>query len=86
MIGPGYYNKGGPENAENQDSANARKGVFLRTGRAVPDNRNPGPGAYRNLNPNAIGQNEEGAYCIPRDARPCPFVGKPEYDGRAFYK
>lgn len=52
----------------------------------MPDNKNPGPGAYQNLDPEAMGQNEEDAFVFPRGERPVPFVGKPDFDGRAFYK
>lgn len=66
MIGPGFYSATGEEL---DAKANERKGVFKRTGRTAPENRNPGPGAYRNLNPDAIGQRTEDAFCVPRGER-----------------
>jgi hypothetical protein len=83
MMGPGFYSGA----ADGLDAkANERKGVFKRTGRTAPENRNPGPGAYKNTDPNAIGQRTEDAFCIPRGERKPPFVGRPDYDMSAFYK
>ena len=59
MIGPGYYEQAGFDQAMDSQGANATKGIFSRTTRNVPENRNPGPGAYQKLDLEAIGQREQ---------------------------
>ena len=62
------------------------KGTFLAGKRDVVDLRNPGPGAYKLEDPNGFGEHDFEQFKFARSQRPAAFEGKPDYDGKSFYK
>jgi hypothetical protein len=69
-IGPGFYTQDGFDQAQHAQGAEQLKGIFSRTSRATSYNKNPGPGAYQQNDPDAIGLKIEDANVFPRGARP----------------